>query len=107
MNNKIENPKMEVPNGIELNDEDYLNVILEIEKNMSVNLTIALNEASNETLYDRLFNIFETIKDLQRDLFEIAFRYGWYSLEKSPETKIQEEYDKLNNKLTNLEDNCE
>ena len=103
MNNKIENPKMEVPSGVNLNDEDYLNAILEIEKNMSVNLTIALNESSNETLYDRLFNIFETIKDLQRDLYEIAFRYGWYSLEKAEENKIQEKYDELNNKLNNLE----
>ena len=67
---KIENTKMEVPDGINMNDEDMLNSLLEIEKNMSVNLTIALNEASNETLYEHLFDSFETIKDLQRDLFE-------------------------------------
>lgn len=102
---KIENTKMEVPNGISMNDEDMLNSLLEIEKNMSVNLTIALNEASNETLYEHLFDSFETIKDLQRDLFEIAFRYGWYSLEEAETNKIQEEYSKLNNQFQNL--NCD
>ena len=99
---KIENQKMEVPSGIPMNDEDMLNALLEIEKNMSVNLTIALNEASNESLYERLFDSFETIKDLQRDLFEIAFRYGWYSLEEAEDNKITEEYQKLNQKIQNL-----
>ena len=65
---KMQNTKMEVPSGISMNDEDMLNALLEIEKNMSVNLTIALNEASNEALYERLFDSFETIKDLQRNL---------------------------------------
>ena len=102
---KIENQKMEVPSGIPMNDEDMLNALLEIEKNMSVNLTIALNEASNESLYERLFDSFETIKDLQRDLYEIAFRYGWYSLEEAEDDKITQEYKQLNQKFQNL--NCE
>ena len=102
---KIENAKMEIPSGILINDEDMLNSLLEIEKNMSVNLTIALNEASNENLYEHLFDSFETIKDLQRDLFEIAFRYGWYSLEEAESNKIQEKYNKLNKQFQSL--NCE
>ena len=48
MNNKIQNPKIELDSSIEMNDENYLNDILETEKNMSVNYTYALNEASNE-----------------------------------------------------------
>ena len=100
---KVENKKMEVPNNVELNDEDMLNSLLEIEKNMSVNLTIALNEASNESLYERLFDSFETIKDLQRDLYELAFRYGWYSLEEAEASKIQEELGNLTSKYQNLE----
>ena len=101
---KIENPKMDVDNSIEINDRDMLMSLLEIEKNMSVNLTIAMNEASNENLYERLFDSFETIKDLQRDLYEIAFRYGWYSLEEAEQTKVNEEYNKLNTEINDL--NC-
>ena len=101
---KKENHKMEVPSGIEINDKDMLIALLEIEKNMSVNLTIAMNEASNENLYERLFDSFETIKDLQRDLYEIAFRYGWYSLEEAEDSKVSEEYNKLNEEINDL--NC-
>ena len=53
MNNKVQNPKIELDSSIEMNDENYLNDILETEKNMSVNFTYALNEASNETLFNR------------------------------------------------------
>ena len=47
MNNKIQNPKIELDSSIEMNDENYLNDILETEKNMSFNFTYDLNEASN------------------------------------------------------------
>ena len=43
MNNKVQNPKIELDSSIEMNDENYLNDILETEKNMSVNFTYALN----------------------------------------------------------------
>ena len=33
-NNKVQNTKVEVPSTIEMNDENYLNDILETEKNM-------------------------------------------------------------------------
>ena len=55
MNNKVQNPKIELDSSIEMNDENYLNDILETEKNMSVNFTYALNEASNETLFNEIY----------------------------------------------------
>ena len=76
MNNKISNPKTEVPETIELNDCDYLNEILACEKNMSINMTYALNETSNDTLYNELYPIFKEIKDEQRTLFNLAFEKG-------------------------------
>ena len=42
MNNKVQNPKIELDSSIEMNDENYLNDILETEKNMSVNFTYTL-----------------------------------------------------------------
>lgn len=95
MNNKVQNPKTEVPQTNEMNDRDLLNDILETEKNMSVNFTYALNEASNEELYQEIFNMFNKIKQSQRDLFELAFEKGWYSLEKAEDTKINEELNNL------------
>ena len=82
MNNKVQNPKIELDSSIEMNDENYLNDILETEKNMSVNFTYALNEASNETLFNEIYEMFKQIKASQRNLFELSFRKGFYTLEK-------------------------
>lgn len=94
-NNKVQNPKTEVPQTSEMNDKDFLNDILETEKNMSVNFTYALNEASNEELFEEIYNMFQNIKQAQRNLFELAFKKGWYSLEKAETNKINEEYNML------------
>lgn len=102
MNQKIENPKVEVPETIEMNDRDYINDILETEKNMSDNLSIALNEASNNTLYEEIFSIFTETKNCQRELYNMMFKKGWYSLEKSEENKITQKCNELSQKLNQL-----
>lgn len=103
MNNKIQNPKIELDSSIEMNDENYLNDILETEKNMSVNFTYALNEASNETLFNEIYEMFKQIKEAQRNLFELSFRKGFYTLEKAETNKISEEYNTLLNKFNEIE----
>ena len=103
MNNKIQNPKIELDSSIEMNDENYLNDILETEKNMSVNFTYALNEASNETLFNEIYEMFKQIKASQRNLFELSFRTGFYTLEKAETNKINEEYNTLLNKFNEIE----
>ena len=103
MNNKVQNPKIELDSSIEMNDENYLNDILETEKNMSVNFTYALNEASNETLFNEIYEMFKQIKEAQRNLFELSFRKGFYTLEKVETNKINEEYNMLLNKFNEIE----
>lgn len=103
MNNKVQNPKIELDSSIEMNDENYLNDILETEKNMSVNFTYALNEASNETLFNEIYEMFKQIKEAQRNLFELSFRKGFYTLEKAEINKINEEYNTLLNKFNEIE----
>ena len=103
MNNKVQNPKIELDSSIEMNDENYLNDILETEKNMSVNFTYALNEASNETLFNEIYEMFKQIKESQRNLFELSFRKGFYTLEKAETNKINEEYNTLLNKFNEIE----
>ena len=102
-NNKIENPKTEVPKGLDMNERDYLNAILESEKNMSNNLSIALNEASNEELFDKIYDIFDNIKTCARNAYRIMFQKGWYSLEKAEANKIEEKKSCLRDKMDNLE----
>lgn len=102
MNNKVQNPKTEVPANSNMNDRDFLNDILESEKNMSVNYTYALNEASNEELFKRIYDMFIHIKEAQRNLFELSFKKGWYTLEKAEENKINEEINTLSNMFNEI-----
>ena len=102
MNNKVQNPKTEVPANSDMNDRDFLNDILESEKNMSVNYTYALNEASNEELFKRIYDMFIHIKEEQRNLFELSFKKGWYTLEKAEENKINEEINTLSNMFNEI-----
>lgn len=101
-NNKINNSKVDVPNGIKLNDKDYMNSLLSCLKEMVKNYSIALTEASNETLYSKYKEMFDTYINLQREVFETMFRYGWYSLEKLDNNRINEKYQMLSEEKISL-----
>ena len=94
-NNKISNPKTEVPSGIEMNEKDYLTCLLGILKELEKHYAIALTESSNEHLYQSYFNTFKEISSLQRETYERMFKNGWYSLEKAENAKITEKYQML------------
>ncbi|MEG2564490.1 MAG: spore coat protein [Bacilli bacterium] len=102
MNKKIENDMVEVVCSTELNDRDYLNIVLELEKNMSNNYSISLNEASNDTLYSDYFELFEDIKETARELYQTLFKNGWYSLEEADKAKINEAIANMESSLKEL-----
>ncbi len=102
-NNKVENPKIEVPETSIMNDRDYLTDILETCKNMSNNLSYALNEMSNNELYKEIFDMFNDTKKISRELYDLMFQKGWYSLEKAEDVKIEEKYNELQGKMQQLQ----
>lgn len=102
MNNTVSNQKTEVPLNNELNDMDYINILLEAEKNLTSNLNTSLNEASNEVLYTKLKEIYEKIRLFQRKIFETSFSLGWYKLEKVERQKLEDKLSNLKNKLNEL-----
>lgn len=102
MNNKISNSKAEVPTGIKMNDKDYLNCLLTCLKDMTKNYTIAMTEASNESLYKSYNSTFQELIKLQRKAFELAFKKGWYSLEKAETNKIEEKLNMLSKEYQDL-----
>lgn len=101
-NNKVCNPKKEVPTGMELNDKDYINCLLSSLKEMLKNYTVALTEASNENLYNSYKEMFDNCASLQRDVFELMFRKGWYCLEKADTQKISDKCQTLNQEISDL-----
>ncbi len=89
-NQQITNPKVEVPKGMALNDKDHIGGILSELKCMEKNYAVALTEASNETLYQSYKTMFNGIAALQREVYELMFRCGWYPMEKAPADKISQ-----------------
>ena len=102
MNNQIKNTKTEVPTGIKLNDKDYLNSLLSCLKEMVKNYSVVLTEASNENLYRTYKTMFDKYASLQREVFELAFRKGWYVLESAENNKISNKYTTLNKEYLDL-----
>ncbi len=102
MNNQISNPKVEVPTGIACNDKDYLNSLLSCLKEMSKNYVMAMTEASNESLFEKHKQVFLTLISLQREVYQLMFRKGWYSLEKSDTQKINQKLQTLSNEYQDL-----
>ena len=102
MNNEICNPKVEVGKGMTLNDKDYLNCLLSTLKEMCKNYTLAMTEASNESLYNVYKGTFDSVSSLQREVYEVMFRKGWYVLEKSEVNKITNKFDTLSQEYNDL-----
>lgn len=102
MNNKISNIKQEVPTGIKLNDKDYATALLSCLKEMVKNYSVSLTEASNEMLYNEYKTMFDEYTSLQREVYELMFRKGWYSLEKAETQKIDSKYQMLNQEFNDL-----
>ncbi len=106
MNNEpkqICNTKTEVPKGIELNDKDYIEGVLTVCKDIEKNLVVAMTEASNENLYESIYEMFTDIADLQREVYELWFRKGWFVLEAEDQQKITKKYNTLNQEFIDLE----
>ena len=102
MNNEIKNEKVQVPNGVEMNDKDYLNSLLSCLKEMTKNFATAMTEASNDNLYEKYEEMFEDVSEMQREVYEVIFQNGWYVLEKADTNKITKKYNLLNQEFINL-----
>ena len=85
-------------------DQEILNIILELEKNMVKNLATAITEASSQNLAQVFEKIFNNVKTAQRDVFDYMNNAGFYNLTYEDETKVKQTYEKNNKTLTNLEE---
>lgn len=102
MNNQVLNPKVEVAKGVALNDKDYITCLNATLKEMSKGYVTAMTEASNESLYEIYKTAFDEISTLQREVYEIMFRKGWYVLEKCDANKINTKYQTLSQEYSDL-----
>ena len=101
-NNQISNPKTEVHKGKSINDKDYMNSLLSCLKEMVKNYATVLTEVSNETLYNEYKTMFDEYSRLQREVYELMFRKGWYTIEQAEQQKLDNKYQTLNQELMDL-----
>ena len=95
---KIANTKVEVPNGIVLNEKDYSTCLLSTLKEMSKSYSLAMTEASSDWLYQIYRDVFLDLSDLQRKVYTLMFQNGWYQLENVTQSKLDEKSKMLNHK---------
>lgn len=100
---KISNPKIEIKEGINLNDKDYATLMLTLVKAIEKNTCIFLTETSNEVLFSKIENIFNKYKNLQREIYETMFRKGLYELEAVEEKNINNKLKTMNKELESLD----
>ncbi|MBO5121410.1 MAG: spore coat protein [Bacilli bacterium] len=90
-----------VPENI-LTEKDSITCLLTTLKEMSKNYVTAMTESSNESLFNVYNEILEKVSSLQREVYEVMFRKGWYILEKCDANKINTKYQTLSKEYANL-----
>ena len=86
-----------------MSDKEYMMDTLDTLKSLSVNMTYALNEASCDKLYKEYLKMFENINKETKEVFDLAYKLGYYTLEKEANTKIKASIKTLNQELASLE----
>ncbi|MDQ0187540.1 spore coat protein CotF [Cytobacillus kochii] len=89
---KVQNPEKQIAKTPQMNDRDFTNDLLAMEKYMSDSYSIYLNEVSNQTLYEDFMRIFTETKNEQRHLYNLMFERGWYSLDAADQQNLQQSY---------------
>ncbi len=105
MNSELNNKETQVSNKNEYNDKDILQDVLTSLKSLDSLYSIAKQEASNEELYDSFDEFEMDVSECQREAFETMYALGWYTLTKSPQTKIDETLKKFNQMKQELQQN--
>ena len=82
-----------------MNDKEYMMDTLDTLKSLSVNMTYAMNEASCEKLYKEYFNMFKEINKKTKEVFDLAYKLGYYTLEEEEEKKIKSALKTLSKEL--------
>ena len=80
-------------------NNNYLNLILNIEKNISNDYSNFLNETSNDYLYENIFSMLEDSKDMAREVYNYMFNKGIIKLEEMNENALQNGIKELEEKL--------
>lgn len=86
-----------------ISDNDILNEILDVEKNISNYYSTFLNESSNDYLFENIFSMMEDSKDMAREIYNVMYRYNYYEIKEANDNLLKQEIIYLDNKLKELD----
>ena len=94
----------EISNIEDLNniEKDNLNIVLSYIKDITKNYILASTELSCDTLYKPIIKATEEFSNLQRKVYEKAFKHGFYKLETANSTSINKLYKNLSKEIDSL-----
>ena len=73
-----------------MENRDYLEAILQEERDLVINYANLLNEASSNYIYKEYLKQFEKITVMTRRLLAISYSKGWLILEKENKQKLNQ-----------------
>lgn len=84
-------------------DRDILYDCLTTTKQLADFLSTFMAEAGNEVILSTVEDLYLTIRDEQRNIFDLMSQKGWYSVETETPEKISEAFQQFQSKRTELE----
>ena len=94
-NPTIKNPSSPFEKGQEFSDRDRLNDILATEKYLTDGFNVFVREASHQDLFQDVLYILNETHHACRNVFNLMFEKGWYSLHPEQPSQIAKEHRKF------------
>lgn len=101
--NKIQNPESPLlpkVKGPQMNDRDMVNDTLAGLKYITDNFNVFAREASHQALHREVLGILLESHTQTREIFNLMFRKGWYTLEPEQAQKMQQTHQQFTNYQT-------
>lgn len=93
-----------MPKNKNFDDKDIATNLLVSLKHLKSEYNTFTQETSNKSLYNEVDKLYQGVSKLQRDVYEMMCRQGWYKMKsdsKSNITKAYKKYAKSESELAN------
>lgn len=91
----VKNPTTQFTRGKEFSDRDRLDDMLATEKWLTDGYNVFVRETSHNNLYRDILHILNETHHAARELFNLMFEKGWYSIQAEQPSQITKEYQKF------------
>lgn len=91
----VKNPSVQQPKTPNMNDRDRLNDMLLTEKYLTDGLNVFVREASHQSLYRDVMQILNETHQAAREVFNLMFAKGWYTLEVEEPAHVAQQQQKF------------